>query len=208
VVKEVRRRKGYESDCNDRKRDFWATMATRQGKVNLGAMSSTTLKETTDFQMLSIPAVVRNGKAVLLDRQGNALAKGVPLHCVTGEFDKQLAERWMWFLAAQRLSWRYFAGHRGKVRNPWVKKANNLAASFRLRSYDLTRPRGRCRFEQYPTHTWKDAAKRMWHQGNNHYRLYTRSCWARWAHTVSSNHNKRVGGRYGKAKISNCEDDS
>ena len=57
---------------------------------------------------------------------------------------------------------------------------------------------GEVSFESYPTTSWDDAAKRMWHQGHNRYRRHSRSGWVRWAHTVANNHNKRKGGCYAK----------
>ncbi len=163
----------------------------------------------SEVRLLTIPALIRGDIAILLDNKGNAIRHGVSLSRITGSLDPAVEDRWRWKVAASRLGGKCFRQMLSKRESdPWVRKADSLEKSFYLRSFDQVNPTGKCRFEKYRTHTWEEAATRLWHQGNNRARRHSRSGWIRWAHTVSSNHNKRKGGRYGKAQGSNCKDDS
>lgn len=144
---------------------------------------------------------VNDGKKVtLLDRRGRALCRDVSVTKLEGPIDYRLAQKRIWERVANWMRVNLYQRTKQRPENPWQARANNLATSFTLRSYDLSRPGARRHFETYPTTTWKAASKRMWEQGHNRYRRHTRSGWARWSSTVSNNHNKRKGGRYAKTQ--------
>lgn len=148
-----------------------------------------------------IVAATKVGDQVqLIDRQGRAL---------TGMIDRKLLGKLVREEDASKLLWqRMVRKHLGRIkprfapsspRGQWVRKCNSLAASFLRRSGDMQRPKSRQRHEEYSTKTWKSAAHRLWHQGNNRKRHVTRSGWHRWSITVANNHNKRTGGRYARS---------
>lgn len=168
-------------------------------------------KNGITIQHVLVTAVVHNKRATLVDAQGRVICRNVELARLGKAADEaSLQERWEWRHAAARMK----ACVTGRITrrtahgNPWQRKADCLAKSFQRRSTDHVRPRGRCRFEQYNTTTWDEAAKRMLQQGYNRFRYLSRSGWHRWAYTVSNNHNKKMGGRYAEARYGNGQTDS
>ena len=191
----------------------WASVAARGHTAAHGGPgkredNATVKCAIPEIRMLTVPAMIRGNLAILLDNKGNVIRHGVSLSRLTGPLAPAVEDRWRWEFAANRMAGKCFWQMQSKKdSDPWVQKAGSLAKSFHLRSFDCVNPTGKCRFEKYATCTWEEAATRLWHQANNRARRHSRSGWIRWAHTVSSNHNKRKGGRYDKAKSSHCEDD-
>ena len=92
------------------------------------------VKEAPVIQTLSVPAIVYGGKAILLDQDGNALARNVQLARLTGSFDSSRVDRWHWLLAARYMLYRVSNARCRARQNPWLTKSNALAHSLRLRS--------------------------------------------------------------------------
>ena len=161
-------------------------------------------KTKTTVRDITVTAIIHGQFATLIDRHGRPLRRNIDVSRL-GRLvdDAPLRERWAWRHAIARMkacvAGRAAASISG-CRNPWQRKADNLAKSFYLRSVDHARPRGRCRFEKYSTTTWDAAVKRLVQQGYNRFRYLNRSGWHRWSCTVSNNHNKKMGGRYAKAQ--------
>ena len=82
---------------------------------------------------------------------------------------------------------------------PWERKCSVWASSLRLRGKDQARRRTRAPFTgRFKTTTWQSACQRFQTQLGLLWRRYVSPPWTRWAHTASSNLNKRKGGRYGR----------
>lgn len=143
-------------------------------------------------------AVATDNGVTLLDRQGRAIGPTIKRPRLEGPIDWRCAQHCLWRVAAQRMAAtisRHIASRRAV---PWLRRADSLAKSFKLRGQDRCRPRARQKFERFPTTEWQSASKRMWQQGHSAQRYHGRSGWIRWASTVSNNHNKRKGGKYAR----------
>jgi hypothetical protein len=154
---------------------------------------------------LRVVAISIGTSLTVLDRRGRRICN-LKRDRLCRRADTRILHEWRWRSAAKTQISRLLSRCKSRACDPWTVKAQNLAASVRLRSFDLRRPRTRQRFEAYQTEDWDRAARRLWQQANNRRRVRERSGWARWSHTVSNNFNKRKGGRYAKAQDRHCED--
>lgn len=160
-------------------------------------------KHVLRFESVSLTAVIQGERVTLVDRGGRVLGRSDRLDRLSLLDDRnRLLTEWAWRDAIDRIKTWISTRARSQKQscNPWQKKVQSLESSFRRRSTEHARPRGRCRFEKYSTQTWEDAVVRLWQQGRNHYRYFSRSGWHGWAYTVANNHNKKMGGRYAKAR--------
>ena len=139
---------------------------------------------------LNIPALVRKDRATLLDRNGRAICTvrlgrlGIP--------PADAVEERLWKDWASRMVLKLFALLQRQPADPWQKKAQGLAVSFRLRRRQRSPKSQRKMLDNFRTTGWRDASTRMVLQACNRFRRHDRSGWNRWSHTVSSNQNKRV----------------
>jgi len=155
--------------------------------------------DTRRIVTLQISALVHGEKAVLIDCDGRQLgANAIPLRRLQPAGSRGVA-RILWTDTAASLSQQANAkaSHAHK-RTAWDRKINNLAGSYRLRSRDISLPRGRRRSQEYPTTDWPGAVDRMVEQAHNCYRYNSRSGWVRWSYTVTKNENRRACARYAK----------
>lgn len=139
---------------------------------------------------LSITAIVVGGKATLLDRHGRRLC-GVKLDRL-GVPDPAVIRGRLWADWAKLAMVRAFGASQKSSRDPWRRKAENMAASFRLRRRQKPYLGGMRRLDNFSSPTWHSAALRMVQQAHNRLRRFERSGWVRWSHTVSNNQNKRA----------------
>lgn len=153
--------------------------------------------KTPHIQMLAVAAIVDGQRATLLDRNGRTICMSVALSRVGPVNEEQILATYAWDTAAIRMAGALLARRKRNEADPWQRKADSLAKSFRLRSFDRAARGGRTRFEKYSTTTWPEAAKRLWQQAHNRVRRHDRGGWIRWAHTASGNGNKRADARYG-----------
>lgn len=144
-----------------------------------------------DIQTLIVAAVVQDGAAQLVDRQGRLIGGRVQVDRL-GPMDAAAIEAWSWRLAARAMAGKLAARTANRLMEPWQQRAESLVASFRLRGLDLARRGGWCHFARYSTTTWEAAAKRLVQQIHNKMRVRSRSGWERWAYTVSNNQKKRA----------------
>jgi hypothetical protein len=162
-------------------------------------------------RVFAVSVVVCDDRGTIVDRDGRVLARDIVLDRLRPlENERKLLDAMQWITAARRMqqSLARRTNRRLAEKDPWKRKAENLAASFRRRSLDNVRPKDRGRFEQYRTTTWDEAVRRLWQQGHNRFRYFNRSGWNRWSYTVSNNHNKKSGGRYAKTAHRNGTADS
>lgn len=147
-------------------------------------------RNSSEFVMLSVAAIVDGRAAVLYARDGRrlctvSLSRIGPLHSDT-------ERRLRWNRAANILTARVNSRVKSRSLDPWQRRAETLVKSFMLRGRDRPYRGGRRHFERYPTHTWHDAALRLVRQGFERHRVRTRSGWERWAYTASNNAEKRT----------------
>lgn len=147
----------------------------------------------TEITTITVAAAIRDGIAVLLDRDGRALGKRIRLERF-GEISAEARTAWEWHYAVRNMAQALASRTAARMADPWARRMNNLVASFRLRRFDRPLRGGRAFFDSYATHTWSEAAKRLVMQGHNRFRVRTRSGWERWAYTVSNNQQKRADG--------------
>lgn len=155
---------------------------------------------------LQVHAVIKENRVQIVDRQGQRIGRSRSLIELVGPLDEVVGKRLRWEQATQRMVWRLASRATTRAKTPWQVRTDSLAASFRLRGRMRSTeadPTGRRHHEAYLTITWKDAVGRMWAQANNRFRRHARTGWAKWACTVSNNHNKRKDRRYEKA--SSCD---
>lgn len=143
--------------------------------------------------MLSVAAIVKDGVALLVDKQGRRIARATPLTEIGSLTDSGLLFC-EWRNALRDMAHGLEGRTSRRTVHPWMKRAGNLAVSFRLRGYDRSQGSGRRMFDRYATHTWREAAQRLVMQGVNRFRVRNRSRWERWAYTVSNNQQKRADG--------------
>lgn len=148
---------------------------------------------------LQISALIDGEKAVLVDGSGRQLGtEAFALRRLHPAGASGVA-RCLWKHTAGSLAQKaHFKASHAHRRTAWDRKINNLVGSFRLRSRDITLPRGRRRFEEYPTTDWPAAVRRMVVQAHNGYRYNSRSGWVRWSYTVTKNENRRAHARHAK----------
>ena len=149
-----------------------------------------TLGDDMQVVPLTIYGVVQNRTARLFDRDGRSLCSvrvdriGLP--------PKRVVRRIIWWNWATRMAQRARSFSQKRLADPWLRKAEVLAMSFRLRRRQQQYLGGRRRLDRFNTTTWHDAALRMVLQAHNRFRRFARSGWVRWSHTVSNNQNKRA----------------
>ncbi len=160
------------------------------------------------IRTITVNAINRGNFFILIDRRGRRLSRAFRLSDVEGYVDPVVLDEWHWKSACSRIRFRLLSRSHSRKESPWKKRVSNLAASHRMRRrLPRTKPISRQRFERYSTKNWNDACRRLWQQGDNRARRHSRGGWVRWAHTVSNNHNKRKGGRYGQDSYRNNNDD-
>ncbi len=145
-----------------------------------------------------VNAIDLGNAIVLVDRHGRRLSSEKPLSEIEGTLSSASLQQWKWRMAVQRMMSRILARTGKREQSAWEKRTSSLAASLRLRRrFKPTKANKRQRFERFKTRTWRDACIRLWQQGDSRARRYSRNGWTKWAHTVSNNHNRRKGGKYG-----------
>lgn len=151
------------------------------------------------FQSVTVN-VIRIGKQqFLVEPSGRPICRCRSIQDICGPLAESAINHWRWRSATQRLLSRWSGDFKRHQQTPWERRCQSLVASFRFRQRSPeSKPRTRQIFEKYSTANWPDAIKRLWQQGHNHFRRHCRDGWVRWSHTVSNNHNKRKGGRYGR----------
>lgn len=163
------------------------------------------MKQPLAIQRVSVPAIIYANHLIVVDQRGRKLSQAIPFQQVIDDPDPCVLRRWLWWATVQRLQNTWKRQMERSQMNPWQKKAEILATSFRLRGYDVVRPHGRQRFEKYATTSWPEAACRLGHQISNRCRWRRRTGWERYAHSAANNHNKRKGGRYARNRYRDRE---
>jgi len=139
---------------------------------------------------LTIPALVRKGRARLLDRDGRAICTirlarlGIP--------PASAIEELRWKNWAKQKTLQFFWSSHKPLLDPWQKRAYSLVVSFRLRRRGCPPRSQRKLLDNFVTINWHDASIRMTQQAWNRLRRYDRSGWDRWSHTMSCNQNRRA----------------
>jgi hypothetical protein len=174
----------------------------------VGERRNVTMRTRPVVGEVKLLAVLNGQRVTLLDRTGKPVGGSLPVTRLEGPIDSATAECHLWRLAAARMAATCKRQMSLRRSDAWMRRADSLAHSFRIRGRDHRRPRTRQRFELYPTTTWPDAVHRMWQQGVSAARYHRLSGWRRWAYTVSNNHNKRKGGRYAATSDRYRENDS
>lgn len=146
---------------------------------------------TPQISVVSVAAIVANGRATLLDRHGNKTKQCMSIEDL-GTLTPAGFFKVTWSRRAHAMVEALERRTTRRVSDPWMRRATNLAVSFRLRRLDGPRRSGRRRFDRYATTSWSEAARRLVMQGHNRFRVRNRSGWERWAYTVSNNEKKRV----------------
>jgi len=154
------------------------------------AQKDTAMSSKTGVTALSITAIVIGGIATLLDRHGRRIC-GVRLDRI-GAPEPAAIESRIWNSWAKLATTLGFWASQKDSRDPWCRKAENLAVSFRLRLRQKPHLGGMRRLDNFSTPTWHEAASRMVAQAHNRLLRFDRSGWIRWSHTVSNNQNKRA----------------
>lgn len=148
---------------------------------------------------VTVNVVESGAEFFLVDSHGSKIQSVTNLASISNLLDESTIREWEWANSVQRMLRRWRARLRRHCHDPWQRRCESLAASFRLRQLSLNSvATGKRHFECYSTSNWSDATKRMWRQSNNRFRRHSRNGWTRWSHTVSNNHNKRKGGPYGR----------
>jgi len=147
------------------------------------------------MEHLSVLAIVRGGRALVLDRHGRPISsRQIALDRITGEIDRGALDDWAWLDAANRMTRALVGKVSSRFKDPWRRRAEALETSIRLRARDDQRRRTRSTLDKFPTHTWDEAGHRMAQQGLSSYRWHSRSGWQRWAQTATNNFNRRRRG--------------
>jgi hypothetical protein len=147
------------------------------------------------IETFTVSAIIRGDKATLIDRHGCTI--GHAERSQLGPLDDGAKEELAWQRAVNSMAGHFAFRQLAQINDPWLKKADTLASSFRLRQHDRPKRSDRQRLANFRTTTWPDAGIRMVEQAHNRFRRNGRSGWTLWSHTVSSNQNKRAEARYG-----------
>jgi hypothetical protein len=168
------------------------------------------MKSKIEITQVQVHARINGNRLRFIDLNGKAISRWLNKSDVSGVLNETVEESPNWEQSVKRMVWRFESRTALRKGSPWQAKASTLAASFRIRGQMLDwrrEPTGRRHFEQYGTKTWEAATKRLWTQGHNRFRRYARTGWARWAATVSNNHNKKKGGKYARKYNSHSQKD-
>lgn len=176
--------------------------------MNANEEDDKSLQHIVSIRQVTLNAIDQGEFVTLLDRKGRQIGCRRRLTELEGLLDPSAIPLWQWRWAVQRMRLRLSRRNERRCRTPWEKRTDSLAKSIGLRRRDRPyQPQGRQRFQSYPTHSWPEACRRLWTQGNNRFRRHSRDGWTRWTHTVSNNHNKRKGGRYAHEAYRDRQDD-
>jgi hypothetical protein len=152
------------------------------------------LRKMCDIEVreITVHAIVEGDWLIPIDQSGNRIGKKVRASKVGGRLEPHVLSEWCWSRARQRMVYRALSSSYPKQYDPWTTRINSLASSLRMRRrLPQSMPHSRQRFECYSTLTWEESVHRLWEQANNRQRKASLTGWARWAATVSRNHNRK-----------------
>jgi len=159
------------------------------------------MKLKRSFINVSLTAMTHNGKLRLYDAAGLPLSKWFK-SSLCAPISSEVLNQIAWQERMKTLA--YKASQRVCIQNadPWSRRAESFACSFKLRKRQLLRWKGAKRQQdKYSTTNWREAVSRLATQGKNASRRHDQTGWVLWAHTVSNNNEKRAKDIYEKRKL-------